>query len=74
MKPFGTYQNKPVVVDPSLQQLHITRDPPSSKESDKVAFWLTSIKEKPLNYFEFQGNRAKKLTILLAKRVKVGLY
>ena len=34
-----------------LQRLPITRDLPSSKESDKVAFWWTSIKGKPLKLF-----------------------
>ena len=31
-----------------LQRLPITRDLRHSKESDEVAFWCTSIKEKPL--------------------------
>ena len=34
-----------------LQRLPITRDLSLSKESDKVAFWWTSIKEKPLKLF-----------------------
>ena len=36
---------------PRLQRLPITRDLSPSKESDKVAFWWTSIKEKPLKLF-----------------------
>ena len=35
----------------NLQRLPITRDLSPSKESDKVAFWWTSIKEKPLKLF-----------------------
>ena len=35
----------------NLQQLPTTRDLRHSKESDKVAFWWTSIKEKPLKLF-----------------------
>ena len=46
-----------------LQRLPITRDLPSSKESDKVTFWWTSIKEKPLKLFwiltRFRGNPAR---------------
>ena len=34
-----------------LQRLPITRDLRHSKELDKVAFWWTSIKEKPLKLF-----------------------
>ena len=34
-----------------LQRLPITRDLRHSKESDKVAFWWTSIKQKPLKLF-----------------------
>ena len=34
-----------------LQRLPITHDLSPSKESDKVAFWWTSIKEKPLKLF-----------------------
>ena len=34
-----------------LQRLPITRDLSPSKESNKVAFWWTSIKEKPLKLF-----------------------
>ena len=34
-----------------LQQLPITGDLRHSKESDKVAFWWTSIKEKSLKLF-----------------------
>ena len=34
-----------------LQRLPITRDLSPSKESDKVAFWWTSMKEKPLKLF-----------------------
>ena len=35
----------------SLQRLPMTRDLRHSKESDKVVFWWTSIKEKPLKLF-----------------------
>ena len=35
----------------ALQRLPLTRDLSPSKESDKVAFWWTSIKEKPLELF-----------------------
>ena len=31
----------------TLQRLPITRDLSPSKDSDKAAFWWTSIKEKP---------------------------
>ena len=34
-----------------LQRLPLTRDLSPSKESGKVAFWWTSIKEKPLELF-----------------------
>ena len=51
-----------------LQRLPITRDLSPSKYSDEVAFWWTSIKEKPLKLFgilrTFQGNRTKKLTVI----------
>ena len=46
-----------------LQRLPITRDLSPSKDSDKVAFWWTSIKEKSLKLFSiligFQGNPAR---------------
>ena len=46
-----------------LQRLPITCDLWHSKESDKVVFWWTSIKEKPLKLFwiltRFQGNPAR---------------
>ena len=35
----------------TLQRLPITRDLSPSKDSDKAAFWWTSIKEKPLKLF-----------------------
>ena len=37
--------------DTGLQRLPMTRDLRHSKESDKVAFWWRSIKEKPLKLF-----------------------
>ena len=55
-----------------LQRLPITRDLSFSKDSDKVAFWWTSIKEKPLKLFStltrFQGNRQESEKFFLAKR------
>ena len=54
----------------SLQQLPITCDLSPSKESNEVAFWWTSIKEKPLELFLiltiFQGSRTKSLKVLYA--------
>ena len=35
----------------ALQRLPITRDLSPSKDSDKAAFWWTSIKEKPSKLF-----------------------
>ena len=39
------------MVSLALQRLLITRDLSPSKDSDKAAFWWTSIKEKPLKLF-----------------------
>ena len=39
---------------PLLRRLPITRDLSPSKDSDIVAFWWTSIREKPLkSHFQF---------------------
>ena len=54
----------------TLQRLPITRDLSPSKESDKVAFWWTSIKGKPLEIIliltTIQGSRIKQLKVLSA--------
>ena len=56
----------------TLQRLPITRDLSPSKQSDKVAFWWTSIKEKPFKLFliltTIQGSRTKQLKVLSADR------
>ena len=55
-----------------LQRLPLTRDLSPSKESGKVAFWWTSIKEKPLELFwiftRFQGNSPRNWEFYLAER------
>ena len=54
----------------AFQLLTMKRHPMPSKESDKVGFWWTSVKKKPLKIIlkTFQGKRAKKLTMLPSKR------
>ena len=67
LKLIRTSETTVILTACNLQRLPKTRDLSPSKDSDKAAFWWTSIIEKPLKLFwilrTFQGNRTKKLTV-----------